>query len=102
MWPARLEFASWNRGRCRVAVEVRRASQGSTIVQTIRLSAGEAGNRVEFDTHIDWHTPASDLKATFPLAVSNPLATYNWEAGTIHAATTTRRNTKCHRISGLI
>jgi alpha-mannosidase len=70
-------------GPVRVAVEVRRASQGSTIVQTIRLSAGEAGNRVEFDTHIDWHTPASDLKATFPLAVSNPLATYNWEAGTI-------------------
>lgn len=70
-------------GPVRVAVEVRRESQGSTIVQTIRLSAGEAGNRVEFDTHLDWHTAASDLKATFPLTVSNSMATYNWEAGTV-------------------
>ncbi len=89
-------------GPVRVAIEVRRAAQGSTIVQIIRLSAGEAGNRVEFDTHIDWHTAASDLKATFPLAVSNPLATYNWEAGTVHAVTTIQRNTKCRHINGLI
>ncbi|HEY1921606.1 MAG TPA: glycoside hydrolase family 38 C-terminal domain-containing protein, partial [Tepidisphaeraceae bacterium] len=70
-------------GPARVAIEIRRTALGSTVVQTIRLSAGEAANRVEFDTYLDWHTPASDLKAVFPLAVSNPLATYNWETGTI-------------------
>jgi alpha-mannosidase len=70
-------------GPVRVALEVRRSAQNSTFIQTIRLASGDAGNRVEFDTSIDWHTAASSLKATFPLTVSNPMATYNWEAGTI-------------------
>jgi alpha-mannosidase len=70
-------------GPVRVALEVRRSAHGSTVIQSIRLSAGEAGNRVEFDTSIDWRTSASALKASFRLTVSNPMATYNWEAGTI-------------------
>jgi alpha-mannosidase len=71
------------KGPARVAIEVRRSAQGSNIVQRIRLAAGEAGNRVEFDTDIDWHSTVAALKAAFPLTVSNPNATYNWEAGTI-------------------
>jgi alpha-mannosidase len=71
------------KGPVRVAIEVKRTARGSTFIQRIRLAAGEAGNRVEFDTSIDWHTPATALKASFPLVVSNPVATYNWEAGTI-------------------
>ncbi len=70
-------------GPVRVGIEVTRQARGSTIVQTIRLAAGDAGNRVEFDTHIDWHSPKVVLKAAFPLTVANPKATYNWEAGTI-------------------
>jgi alpha-mannosidase len=70
-------------GPVRVGIEVTRHARGSTIVQSIRLAAGDAGNRVEFDTHIDWHSPGVVLKAAFPLTVANPMATYNWEAGTI-------------------
>jgi alpha-mannosidase len=70
-------------GPVRVGIEVARRARGSTVVQTIRLAAGEAGNRVEFDTHVDWHSPKVVLKAAFPLTVANPKATYNWEAGTI-------------------
>lgn len=70
-------------GPARIAVEVSRETAGSAFVQTIRLSAGDAGKRVEFGNAIDWNTKESNLKATFPLAASNQVATYNWDIGTI-------------------
>jgi alpha-mannosidase len=70
-------------GPVRVALEVGRESEGSKFVQTIRLSAGDAGNRVEFVNRIDWKTSEAALKATFPLTAANPMATYNWDVGTI-------------------
>src|SRR5208282_3626922 len=74
-------------GPVRVAVEVSRETAGSRFVQTIRLSAGDAGKRVEFEDAIDWNTRKSNLKATFPLAASNRTATYNWDVGTIDRPT---------------
>jgi alpha-mannosidase len=70
-------------GPARVAVEVSRETAGSKFVQTIRLSAGDAGKRIEFGNAIDWNTRESNLKATFPLVASNEMATYNWDIGTI-------------------
>jgi len=70
-------------GPARVALQVTRDSEGSHFVQTIRLVSGSAGNRVEFASVIDWKGKESALKAVFPLTVSNPMATYNWELGTI-------------------
>lgn len=70
-------------GAARVALEVERDSEGSKFVQAVRLSAGDAGNRVEFGNRIDWKTEAAALKATFPLTAANPKATYNWDVGTI-------------------
>ena len=70
-------------GPVRVAVEVVRETEGSKFRQTVRLAAGDAGNRVEFGNVIDWKTSNANLKATFPLTASNPIATYNWEIGTI-------------------
>ncbi|MBV9158036.1 MAG: alpha-mannosidase, partial [Acidobacteriaceae bacterium] len=74
-------------GPARVALEVARESSGSKFVQTIRLSAGDAGKRVEFANAIDWNTKESNLKAAFPLAASNRIATYNWDIGTIERPT---------------
>ena len=74
-------------GPVRVALEVSRESAGSAFVQTIRLSAGDAGKRVEFGNVIDWNTKESNLKATFPLTASNRAATYNWDIGTILRST---------------
>ncbi|MGB7562196.1 MAG: glycoside hydrolase family 38 C-terminal domain-containing protein [Candidatus Acidiferrales bacterium] len=71
------------KGPVRVALRVERETEGSQFVQTIRLSAGDGGNRVEFGNVIDWKTREAALKATFPLTASNPMATYNWGAGTI-------------------
>ncbi len=70
-------------GPVRVAVEVTREAQGSKFVQTVRLSAGDAGNRVAFSESIDWRTLGANLKAVFPLSAGNSNATYNWEIGTI-------------------
>ncbi len=71
------------RGPVRVALEVTRQTENSKFVQTIRLSAGDAGNRVEFGNAIDWRTLAANLKVAFPLSSSNENATYNWDVGTI-------------------
>ncbi|HEY6968894.1 MAG TPA: glycoside hydrolase family 38 C-terminal domain-containing protein, partial [Candidatus Angelobacter sp.] len=70
-------------GPVRVALQVERESEDSKFVQTIRLSTGDAGNRVEFLNAIDWKTKEAALKATFPLTAKNPQATYNWDIGTI-------------------
>lgn len=70
-------------GPVRAAIEVRRSARASTVVQRIRLAAGDAGRRLEFDTEIDWQSTGTALRAAFPLTVSNPLATYNWGVGTI-------------------
>ena len=74
-------------GPARVSLEVSRETAGSKFVQTIRLSAGDAGKRVEFENVIDWNTRESNLKATFPLTALNHMATYNWDIGTIERPT---------------
>ncbi|HYW69943.1 MAG TPA: glycoside hydrolase family 38 C-terminal domain-containing protein, partial [Pyrinomonadaceae bacterium] len=70
-------------GPVRVAIEVERTTEDSKFVQTVRLSTGDSGNRVEFSNVIDWKTREANLKATFPLAAGNEMATYNWDVGTI-------------------
>jgi alpha-mannosidase len=70
-------------GPVRIALEVTREAEKSKFVQTISLSAGDAGNRVEFGNAIDWRTEAANLKVAFPLSASNENAAYNQGIGTI-------------------
>jgi alpha-mannosidase len=77
--PARITVTE--EGPVRVAIQVDRESEGSTFRQTVRLSAG--GDRVEVANLIDWKSSEASLKAAFPLAVANPLATYSWDLGTV-------------------
>jgi alpha-mannosidase len=79
-------------GPVRVTVEVTRTNtEGSHFVQTVSLSSGDAGNRVEFGNVIDWNTLYANLKATFPLSAANDDATYNWGLGTVQRPTATER-----------
>ncbi len=71
------------RGPARVALEVRRAAHGSTLVQRISLAAGSAGARLEIDTRLEWCSWGKMLKAAFPLAVESPQATYDLGLGVI-------------------
>jgi len=82
--PARTRIVE--RGPARVALEVSRETEGSRVVQTIRLAAGDAGNRIEIANALDWKVAETALKATFPLTATNPMATYNWEVGTLQRA----------------
>jgi alpha-mannosidase len=79
--PAQIRISE--NGPARVAVEVTREFEGSKFVSTVRLSAGDPGNRVEFANAIDWKGLASNVKATFAMTASNTDATYNWDIGTI-------------------
>jgi alpha-mannosidase len=79
--PARVEVKE--RGPARVAVEISREVENSKFTQTIRLSAGGAGNRVEVVNAIDWAAKEANLKEAFSLSASNPTATYNWDIGTV-------------------
>ncbi|MDD5543039.1 MAG: glycoside hydrolase family 38 C-terminal domain-containing protein [Acidobacteriia bacterium] len=79
--PARTQIVE--NGAARIAIRVEREAEGSKFIQIIRLSEGDAGNRLEFVNTIDWKTGASNLKAVFPLVATNALATYNWDIGTI-------------------
>ena len=79
-------------GPAQVAVEVVREQAGSRFVQRIALAAGKAGDRVTVDpADLDWRTPATLLKAAFPLAVSNNAATYDLGLGVILRGTNTER-----------
>lgn len=64
-------------GPVRVALEISREGENSRVKQVVSLAAGEAGKRVTVDNRIDWQTRAASLKAAFPLAVSNPEASYS-------------------------
>ena len=79
-------------GPARATVEVTRTAAGSTFVQRIRLAAGDAGDRVEFDTSIDWASPATLAKAIVPTATPNPSATWDLGLGAI-----VRPNAEYHR-----
>jgi alpha-mannosidase len=69
------------KGPVRVALEISRTAAGSTIVERVSLSAG--GERVDFANDVAWKSPGLLLKAAFPLAATNPLATYDLGLGTI-------------------
>jgi len=79
--PAKISIAE--QGSARVSLRIEREAKGSKFVQFLRLSAGQAGNRVEIENQIDWKSQECSLKATFPLTVENSKATYNWEVGTV-------------------
>jgi alpha-mannosidase len=43
-------------GSARIAIAIEREAEGSKFVQTVRLAAGDAGNRIEIGQVMDWNT----------------------------------------------
>jgi alpha-mannosidase len=76
-------------GPARVALEIEREVEGSTFIQRVRLASGGSEARVEFDTTLQWKSLGTLLKATFPLTVANPLATYDLGWGAVERTTNT-------------
>jgi len=70
-------------GPARVSLGVTRFNAGSAFTERIRLAAGDAGDRVEWDVSVNWGTLKTLLKLTFPLGVTNANATFDLGLGTI-------------------
>lgn len=68
-------------GPVRVSVEITREAEGSVFTQRVSLTDG--GERVEFDTTVDWNTKERSARVEFPLTASSPIATYDIAAGAI-------------------
>ncbi len=68
-------------GPARVALEVTRTLGESTWVQHIRLTPD--GDWVEVANDVDWQTPGTLVKASFPMTASNPTATFDLGLGTV-------------------
>jgi alpha-mannosidase len=79
--PAQVEVVE--AGPVRVSVQVTRTFGQSRFQQQVRLTCGKAGERIEFADTIDWRESGYSFKAAFPLTVSAPEATYNWQVGKI-------------------
>lgn len=69
-------------GPARVSVQVKRTKDGSSFKQYYRLSADSSGY-LEVVNDIGWNSPSTMLKAGFPLAASNALATFDLGVGVI-------------------
>ena len=54
-------------------------------------SLASGGNRVDVETTVDWKSPNTLLKASFPLAASNAKATYDLGLGTIQRGNNTEK-----------
>jgi len=52
--------------------------------QYVRVTEG--GDRVDVENHVNWKSPNSLLKVSFPLTANNPNATYDLGLGTIDRA----------------
>jgi len=73
----------------RVSLRIARKFRDSTIVQTIRLTAGS--KQLDFVTDVDWHETHVLLKVAFDVNVLAPRATYAIQWG--HIERPTHRNT---------
>lgn len=73
-------------GPLRSTVRVVRHWQSSTFTQDIVLFAD--ADQVQVNNDIDWHETHVLLKASFPLAATSPMATYEIPYGTIERPTT--------------
>lgn len=87
--PAQVEIVE--SGPVRVALEITRTADESTFVQRVVLAAGGADDQVRVETRVLWRVLGTLLKAEFPLAVSNPEASYDLGVGVIDRPNNTRR-----------
>ena len=69
-----------------VAIKVKRMFGGSSFEQVISLWDG--GQRVDVANEVDWYESPANLRAAFPLAVSNPKATFDLGLGAIESGNT--------------
>lgn len=73
-------------GAAVVSLKVTKNFEGSTFTQVISLCEG--GERVDVANVVDWYQRKSNLRAAFPLTVSNPNAVFDMGLGAIESGNT--------------
>lgn len=76
-------------GALRKTLRVKKTLGKSAITQYISLYEGSQADRIDIKNDVDWQEPDAMLKANFPLAVSNPKATYDLGLGSIQRGNNT-------------
>ena len=76
-------------GDVRKALKVTRKFGNSSITQYIRLYEGAQADRIDIFNDVDWQEKNSLLKAEFPMAFSNPKATYDLGLGAVERGNNT-------------
>ena len=69
----------------RTGIRITRRHQNSTIEQTVWMY--DDIDRIDFDTHVDWHERHQMLKAAFPVDIHSDRATYDIQYGSIERPT---------------
>ncbi len=80
----RVEIAE--NGPAEIALRITKTLNKSSFEQTVRL--WEGGNRIDVDCRAEWYETASNLRAVFPLAVSNPEAEFDLGLGAAKSGNT--------------
>ena len=70
-------------GAIRTTVCVTKQYGQSTFQQYIHLYKGVQAERIDIENDVEWHSQGSLLKACFPLAYGNPVATYDLGLGSV-------------------
>ncbi len=80
------EIEILDNGLAVISLKVKRSYEGSVFEQVISLWDG--GQRVDVSCRVDWYQRKSNLRAAFPLNVSNPKATFDLGLGAIESGNT--------------
>lgn len=76
-------------GELRKSLCIEKKHGESVFRQYVRLYEGTRASRIDFYNEIDWRSANALLKAEFPLAVSNPNATYDLSLGSVQRGNNT-------------
>lgn len=76
-------------GELRKSLCIEKKYGESVFRQYVRLYEGTRASRIDFYNEIDWRSTNALLKAEFPLAVSNPNATYDLSLGSVRRGNNT-------------
>lgn len=76
-------------GELRKSLCIEKKYGESVFRQYVRLYEGTRASRIDFYNEIDWRSTNALLKAEFPLAVSNPNATYDLSLGSVQRGNNT-------------
>ena len=85
-----VEMAMVEDGPLRKTLRISKTHGDSRFTQYVRLHEGTLADRIDFYNEVDWLSTNSLLKAEFPLALDNEMATYDLGIGAVKRGNNTK------------